>query len=393
MRTAVIVDALRTPSGRGKPGGALSSQHPVELMARVLRALVDRNDLDPALVDDVILGCLAQVDQQAVNPARNAALAAGFPVTVPGVTIDRQCGSSLQAVAFAAQGVVAGAYDVVVAGGVELMSTHPIGSAARGADPFGPSIRERFDGGLVHQGISAELICARWGLSREEVDAFAERSHRLAAAATEAGAFERELLPVPLADGRVLDRDETVRPSTTAASLAALSPAFVDDDVARRFPEIDWKITAGNSSPLTDGASAVLIMAEERAEQLGLVPRARVVAGAVVGSDPIEMLTGVVPATRKVLDRAGLSIGDVDAYEVNEAFAPVPMVWQRELGADPERLNPRGGAIALGHALGSTGTRLLGTLLGQLEATGGRYGLEAVCEGQGMANALVVERL
>jgi len=384
MSTAVIVDALRTPSGKGKPGGALSDQHPVDLLGSVLAELVSRNDLDPALVDDVIIGCLSQVGEQSVNIARNAALAAGFPDSVPGTTIDRQCGSSQQATAFAAQGVIAGAYDVVIAGGVELMSKNPIGYATLGMDNWGSSVRDRYDGGLVHQGISAELIAARWGLDREVLDEFAARSHRLAASAD----FESEIMPV----GDVVT-DETVRAGTTAESLAGLKPAFEDARYSERFPEIDWRITAGNSSPLTDGASAVLIMSEERANHLGLRPRARFLHSVVVGSDPIEMLTGVIPATRRILDKSGFGIDDFDTFEINEAFASVPLAWQAEFEVDHTRINPRGGAIALGHALGSSGTRLLTSMINQLEISGGQYGLQVMCEGAGMANATIIERM
>lgn len=384
MSTAVIVDALRTPSGRGKPGGALSNQHPVDLLAAVLNELVARNDLDPALVDDVIIGCLSQVGEQSVNIARNGALAAGFPESVPGTTIDRQCGSSQQAVAFAAQGVIAGAYDIAIAGGVELMSKNPIGYATLGLDNWGPTLRERYSDGLVGQGISAELIAARWGLERDALDEFAARSHRLAASAD----FSSEILPIG-----DLDTDETVRPGTTAESLANLKPAFESAEYSTRFPEIGWRITAGNSSPLTDGASAVLIMSEERANQLGLRPRARFHHSVVVGSDPIEMLTGIIPATRKILDRSGFGIDDFDTYEINEAFASVPLAWQHEFEVDHNRINPRGGAIALGHALGSSGTRLLTTMINHLEQTGGRYGLQVMCEGAGMANATIIERM
>jgi acetyl-CoA acyltransferase len=384
MRTAVIVDAIRTPSGRGKHGGRLAHHHPVDLLAAVLESLVARTGIDPAGIDDVIGGCLSQIGTQAVNVTRSAVLAAGFPESVPATTVDRQCGSSLQAAAFAAQGVIAGAYDVAIACGVELMSSHPINAATLGEDNLGPRVRARYPEGLVGQGVSAELIAAKWDLSREQLDAYAERSHRLAAAAD----FSREILAV---DGATVD--ETIRPATTLASLAALKPAFHDEAIGRRFPQIDWRVTAGNSSPLTDGASAVLIMSEERAAQLGLIPRARFHSFAVVGSDPLEMLMGVVPATQKVLQRASLSIDDIDTVEVNEAFASVPLAWQKELGADPERVNPRGGAIALGHALGSSGTRLLTTMLGTLEQTGGRYGLQVMCEGGGMANATIVERL
>jgi acetyl-CoA acyltransferase len=384
MTTAVIVDALRTPSGRGKPGGALSSFHPVDLLATVLRELVTRNNLDPVLIDDVIAGCLAQVGEQSVNIARNAALAAGFPVTVPGTTIDRQCGSSQQAATFAAQGVLAGSYDIVIACGVEQMSKYPINYATLGQDPWGTLVHDRFPDGLVGQGISAELIASRWKLSREELDEFAARSHRLGAAAD----FSQEILPI--GDFEV---DETLRPSTTVEGLAGLKPAFYDEEIGRRFPEIDWRITPGNSSPLTDGASAVLIMSEKKAAELGLTPRARFTNFAVVGSDPIEMLTGVIPATRRILSRSGLSIDDIDTFEVNEAFAPVVLAWQHDLGADPEKVNPRGGAIALGHALGSSGTRLLGTMVNTLEQTGGRIGLQVMCEGGGMSNATLIERI
>ncbi|MFC7885161.1 thiolase family protein [Streptomyces sp. NPDC057376] len=388
MNDAVIVDVVRTASGKGKPGGALSAVHPVDLLATVLQALVERNGLDPALVDDVIGGCVSQSDEQALNITRTAVLAAGFPESVPATTVDRQCGSSQQAAHFAAQGVLAGAYDIVIACGVESMSRVPMFSNARDADTAGAQLARRYPEGLVPQGLSAELICARWDLDREELDAFAARSHQRAAATTASGGFDGEIVPV--GEHR---SDETVRAGTTSDGLAGLKPAFAAHSTAGRFPEIDWRITPGNSSPLTDGASAALIMSSATAQRLGLRPRARFHSFAVTGSDPLLMLTGVVPATHKVLARSGLSIDDIDAYEVNEAFAPVPMVWQRELGADPEKLNPRGGAIALGHPLGASGTRLLATLVGQLEATGGRYGLQTMCEGGGMANATVIERL
>ncbi|WP_159603295.1 thiolase family protein [Agromyces humi] len=387
---AVIVDVIRTPVGRGKPGGILSGVHPVDLLAGVLDALVARNDLDPALIDDVIGGCVSQIGEQSSNITRNAVLAAGFPETVPGTTIDRQCGSSQQAATFAAQAVLAGQADIVIACGVESMSRVPLGSSAAGADPFGSRLRTRYPEGLVNQGVSAELIAAKWGFSREELDAFAARSHRLAAEAGESGAFATEVVPVPGVDALA---DETVRPGTTVESLAGLNPAFRSERLAERFPELDWRITPGNSSPLTDGASAALIMSAEAAEQLGLEPRARFRAFSVVGSDPLYMLTGVIPATERVLERAGLVHADIDAYEVNEAFASVPLAWLRETGADAAKLNPRGGAIALGHALGSSGTRLLTTLVNQLEATGGRLGLQTMCEGGGMANATIIERI
>lgn len=390
---AVIIDVVRTPSGRGKPNGALSGVHPADLLAGVLGELVSRNNLDPALVDDVIGGCVSQVGEQSFNVTRTALLSAGFPDSVPGTTIDRQCGSSQQAATFAAQGVIAGSYDVVIACGVESMSRVPLGSSLGGQDPFGSLMHERYPNGLVSQGVSAELINAKWSLDRDELDEFAARSHRLAAAAADKGDFAGELVAVAMPDGTVMSADETIRAGTTVEGLAALKPAFYTEALAERFPNLDWHITAGNSSPLTDGASAALIMSAERAAELGLTPRARFHAFAVTGSDPELMLTGVIPVTRRILARAGLSINDIGTYEVNEAFACVPLVWQRELGADLARLNPRGGAIALGHALGSSGTRLLGTLLNELEASGGRWGLQTTCEGGGMANATIIERL
>lgn len=393
--SALIIDAVRTPSGRGKLGGALSAYHPVDLSAETLRALAERTGLDRDRLDDVLLGCVGQVGTQAVNIARNAVLAAGFSERIPGATIDRQCGSSLQAVTFAAQAIAAGDADLVIAGGVEMMSRVPIAAAQRDEDPWGAGLAARFPDGLVGQGISAELVAARWGFTREELDAFSEASHRRAAAAMRDGRFDREIVPVrPPGSERLVERDETLREGTTVEQLSGLPPAFADDQVAARFSEIgDWRITPGNSSPLTDGASAALIVSEAAVANLGVSPRARVVATAVVGSDPVEMLTGVIPATRKVLDRAGLTIDQIDVAEVNEAFAPVPLAWLRDLGANPDRLNADGGAIALGHPLGATGTRILATMLGRLERTGGRYGLVAICEGQGMANAMIIERL
>ncbi|WP_036511534.1 thiolase family protein [Nocardia aobensis] len=389
MTTAVIVDAVRTPSGKGKPGGQLSDLHPAELLSAVLRGLINRTELDPALVDDIIGGCVGQAGEQALNITRSAVLGAGFPEEIPATTIDRQCGSSQQAAHFAAQGVIAGAYDIAIACGVESMSRVPMGTATLGKNAFGPGITARYPEGLVGQGISAELISARWKLDRRTLDEFSARSHARAAAAD----FSAEILPIAVGTDTRVTTDETVRPSTDVEGLARLKPSFYDEGFAERFPEIDWGITPGNSSPLTDGASAVLIMSEEKANALGLRPRARFHSFAVTGSDPLLMLTGVVPATRKVLDKAGLSLDDIDTYEVNEAFAPVPLVWQHEFGADPERLNPRGGAIALGHPLGASGTRLLTTMLNHLEQTGGRYGLQTMCEGGGMANATIIERL
>lgn len=386
MHEAVIVDVIRTPSGRGKPGGQLSDIHSVDLLAGVLEKLVQRSDLDPALIDDVIAGCVSQVGEQAYNIARNAVLAAGFPEHVPGTTVDRQCGSSQQAAMFAAHGVMTGQYDIAIACGVESMSRIPLGASNIGMDRFGTRLSARYPEGLVNQGVSAELIAQKWGFDRETLDEFSARSHRLAVEARDA--FAAEIVET---GGHTVD--ETVRESTTVEGLSGLNPAFRTDELAERFPEIDWRITPGNSSPFTDGASAALIMSAERAASLGLTPRARFHAFSVTGSDPLYMLTGIIPATEKVLERAGMSITDFDAFEVNEAFASVPLAWQKEFDTDPDKLNPRGGAIALGHPLGASGTRLLTTLVNQLEATGGRWGLQTMCEGGGMANATIIERL
>jgi acetyl-CoA acyltransferase len=395
MSTAVIVDAVRSPLGRGraprdgKPGGSLSSLHPAELLGQVMRQLVDRNGLDPETVDDVITGCVSQVGEQSGPIGRWAWLAGGLPESVPSVTVHRACGSSQQAADFAAQGVIAGVYDVVVASGVELMSRIPMGTARMGQDPFGPSVAERYAPGLVPQGISAELIAARWKFDRTVLDEFSARSHELACTTDASG----EIVPVVLRDGTVVSTDETPRPGTTVEGLSGLKPSFWSEEMAARFPEIGWHITAGNSSQLTDGAAAVLIMSEERAAQLGLTPRARFHSFGLAGDDPINMLTGPIPATEKVLKRSGLALDDIDHYEVNEAFAPVPLAWAHHFGADPARLNPRGGAIALGHPLGASGARLMTTMLNGLEATGGRYGLQTMCEAGGMANATIIERI
>ena len=390
-RTAVIVDVVRTPSGRGKPGGALSGIHPVDLAAGVLQSVLERNGLESRQIDDVLLGCVSQVGDQAMNIARQAVLAAGFDESVPATTIDRQCGSSQQAAHFAAQGVIAGAYDIVIAGGVESMSRVPLGSSRAGGSRSA-LLDERYPDGLVNQGVSAELIAQKWGLSREVLDAYSAESHRRAADAASRGLFDSQLLAVAVGDAAVTT-DETVRAGTSIDGLGGLNPSFRTDELAARFPDLDWRITPGNSSPLTDGASAALIMSEEKAIELGLTPRARFHSFAVVGDDPLFMLTGPIPATRRILERSGLTIDDLDAYEVNEAFASVPLAWAHDLRADPDKLNAWGGAIALGHALGSSGTRLLGTLLATLEATGGRYGLQTMCEGGGMANATIIERL
>jgi acetyl-CoA acyltransferase len=389
--TAVIVDAVRTASGKGKPGGAHSAVHPVDLLAQVLEALVNRSGIAHGHVDDVVAGCVQQYGEQAGNIAHTAALAAGFPEQVPGVTINRQCGSSQQAADFAAQGVIAGAYDIVIACGVESMSAVPLQSAPAGRDNLGSRVRQRYAAGLVRQGISAELVAARWGLDRADLDALAADSHQRAATARDKGWFDDQIVPIPTAAGPHVF-DETIRPETTPETLAGLPSAFFDEELAARFPEIGWHVTAGNSSPLTAGASAVLIMSEDRARALGLAPRARFRAFAVVGDDPLLMLTAPIPATRKVLDRAGLHVDDIDVFEVNEAFAPVPLAWARELGVDRERVNPWGGAIALGHPLGASGTRLLGNLVGCLEQRGGRLGLQTMCEAGGLANATIIER-
>ena len=394
-RTAVIVDAVRSPFGRGKapkdgkPGGSLSSLHPAELLGQVMRQLMDRSGIDPVLVDDVITGCVSQAGEQAGPIGRWAWLAGGLPDSVPSVAIHRACGSSQQAADFAAQGVIAGVYDIVVASGVESMSRIPMGSARLGMDPFGPSVAERYSPGLVPQGVSAELVAKRWGLDRAALDEFSVRSHELASTTN----LSDEIVPVVLPDGTTVGADETPRPGTTAERLAQLKPSFYSDEMAERFPEVGWHVTAGNSSQLCDGAAAVLIMSEERAAQLGLRPRARFHSFSLAGDDPISMLTAPIPATEKVLKRSGLALDEIDHYEVNEAFASVPLAWQQHFAADQARLNPRGGAIALGHPLGASGARLLTTMLNGLEATGGRYGLQTMCEAGGMANATIIERL
>jgi acetyl-CoA acyltransferase len=389
---AVIVGAVRSPVGRGKATGALASVHPADLLAQVFRALIGRTGIDPAEVDDVLVGCVGQNGEQSATVGRQAWLAAGYPVEVPSVTIERKCGSGQQAVDFAVQGVLAGAYDIAIAAGVESMSRVPMGSARMGADPFGNGVRARF-GELVPQGVSAELVAQRWSLSREQLDEYSAGSHERAAAAAGDGCFLDEIVPIQVPGGAMVTADETIRPATTAAALAALRPAFGSDPYPQRFPEIDWKITAGNSSQISDGASALLIMSARRAAQHGLRPRARLVASALAGDDPLLMLTGPIPASRKVLSKASLGAGAMDAVEVNEAFAPVPLAWNAEFRIDPARLNPRGGAIALGHPLGASGCRLMTTLIHHLEQTGGRYGLQTMCEAGGMANAAILERL
>jgi len=391
MTSAVIVDAVRTPGGRRN--GKLRGWHAVDLAAEPLKALVQRNDLDPALVDDVVVGCVMQVGEQALNIGRNAVLAAGFPESVPATTLDRQCGSSQQALHFAAQGVIAGAYDVVIAAGIEHMTHTPMGSSVVRdlGFPFGPTMMSRYAerGGLVSQGISAEMIADQWNLSREELDAFGAKSQQLAAKATAEGRFDKEIVALSVKDdeGQVTDEtiavDEGIRPDTTVEVLANLKPAF----------KPDGKVTAGNSSQITDGASAVLIMSEEKASALGLTPLARFHTFALAGVDPVTMLTGPIPATRSILERSKLTMEDIDLVEINEAFASVVLAWEKELHPDMAKVNVNGGAIALGHPLGASGAKLMATLVYELERTGGRYGLQTMCEGGGMANATIIERL
>ncbi|MGV0677487.1 thiolase family protein [Mycolicibacterium fortuitum] len=388
-RDAVIVGAVRTPIGKGKANGALHGVLPADLLAHSLRELITRTGVDPVLVDDVIAGAVTQVGDQAVNIARNALLGAGFPESVPGTTVDRQCGSSQQAISFAAQGVLAGAYDIVIAAGVESMSRVPMGSSVLpGSDPFGLDMAARYPEGLVPQGISAELIAAKWGFSRAQLDEFSAGSHEKAARATKDGLFDAELAPIA-----GLSTDEIIRPGTTMDTLAGLKPAFYNEAYAARFPQINWEITPGNSSPLSDGSAAVMITSGATARRLGLSPLARIHTTTVVGSDPLYMLTGVIPATEKVLARAGLTLADIDLFEVNEAFAPVVLAWARDIGADLGKTNVNGGAIAIGHPLGASGARIMTTLVNALQQRGGRYGLQTMCEGGGMANATIIERL
>jgi acetyl-CoA acyltransferase len=389
MRDAVIVGAVRTPVGRRK--GALAGTHPVDLSAVVLRALADRTGIDPALVEDVVWGCVSQVGDQSWNVARNAVLAAGWPESVPGTTLDRQCGSSQQAVHFAAAAVVSGQCDVVVAGGVESMTRVPMGSSVGQGSPFPASILERYAGreGVIdgplpfNQGAGAELIARRWGFSRAQLDEFALASHEKAAKAQDAGEFDGEIVPVAVGDGELFTADEGIRRDTSLARLAELPTPFRPDGV----------VTAGSASQISDGAAALLVTTSERAAELGLTPLARVYATALAADDPVLMLTAPMPATARVLDKAGLTVGDVGWFEVNEAFAPVPLAWLAETGADASRLNPRGGAIALGHPLGGSGARLMITMLSGMRATGARFGLQTMCEGGGMANATLLELL
>ncbi len=383
MREAFLLDAARTPTG--KRGKSLSVVHPVDLLAHMLTTLVQRHQIDPSRVDDVLIGCVAQAGEQSANIARNAWLSAGMPETVPGTTIDRQCGSSLQSVHFAAQGVMSGAYDLVIAGGVEVMSRVPMWAAFQGGPgtPLTESIANRYNiTRWFDQAHGAELIAQRWNITRADLDHLSLESHRRAAAARAAGRFRAEIVPVPI-DGAVFDADEGIRADTSLEKLATLPPAFPDLEL----------ITAGNSSQISDGASVTLIASREMADALGVRPRARFVSFAVVGVDPVTMLTGPIPVTRKILQRSGLRVEDIDLFEVNEAFASIVLSWHKEIGAPWDKVNVNGSAIALGHPLGATGTRLLTTLLHELERCDGRYGLIAICEGGGMANATIIERV
>ena len=398
MPTAVIIDGVRTPVGKGRAGGALSGVHPVDLLAQTLRGLIARTELEPELIDDVIGGCVDQVGEQALNITRWGVLGAGLPEGLPATTVDRQCGSSQQAVHFAAQGIMSGAYEVVIACGIESMSRVPMGSnVVPGSDPFGSLVAARYPQGLVPQGISAELIAQRWCLSRSELDEFAVESHRKAAAAQSQGLFGAEIVPIetstPEGGVQLMRHDETIRPSTTVEILAGLPPAFYSPEMADRFPELNWEVTAGNSSPINDGASALLLVSEERARSLGLRPRARVHALAVAANDPILMLTAIIPATEKVVRSAGLTLDEIDLFEVNEAFSSVVLAWERTTEVDPKKVNVHGGAIALGHPLGASGARIMTTMLNAMEVREARWALQTMCEAGGLANATILERL
>lgn len=378
MRNAVIVEAIRSPFG--KRNGGLREKHPVDLSADVLNALLTRTGLSADLIDDVIWGCVTQLGDQSSNIARFAALAAGWPEQIPGVTINRACGSSQQALDFAAAGVMTGHYDVVVAGGVEVMSRVPLGAAREMGFPYGPRVMARYNDFSFNQGLSAEAIAQKWGMSRTQLDEFAARSHENAARAIDSGAFEAQIVPIETPDGTVTI-DEGIRRQTSLETLAKLKPSFKEDGL----------IHAGNSSQISDGASALLVMTDGRARELGLTPLVRYHSGAVVGEDPVLMLTGPIPATHRLLARAGVSIHDIGVYEVNEAFAPVPLAWLAETGADPDKLNPLGGAIALGHPLGASGAGLMTRMIHHMRDLDIRYGLQTMCEGGGTANATLVE--
>ena len=392
MNHAVIVEAIRSPMGRAKPDGSLAEVHPVDLLSQVLEQLIRKTGIDPGSVDDVICGCVSQAGEQAGTPGRLAWLAAGLPLHVPSTTIDRKCGSSQQAVHFAAQAIMSGAQDIVIACGVESMSRVPMGSSRMGKNTTGARFDARYAPGLVGQGVSADLVAAKWGLTRADLDAYAARSHERAHAAQSSGGFTREIVGIDTPNGHVI-ADETIRPGTTPDKLAGLKAVFENEELSARFPHIHWSTTAGNASQMTDGASAMLIMSEQRATQLGLRPRARFVAFDVVGDDPLYMLSAPIPATQRVLAKARMQLDAIDHYEINEAFASVPLAWQKEMKADGARLNPRGGAIALGHPLGASGIRLMTTMLHAMEDSGQRYGLQSMCEAGGMANATIIERL
>ncbi|SDN32004.1 thiolase family protein [Bacillus sp. OK048] len=382
MREVVIVEGVRTPVGRRK--GLLGSVRPDELAASVLKELVNRAGISPGIVQDVIMGCVSQVEEQAINIARSAALMADFPIHVPGTTLDRQCGSGQQAIHFASQAILSGDMDIVIAGGVESMTRIPLGSTRKQTD-WSESLTSKYE--IIHQGLSAERIADQWGFTRSQLDEFSIESHNRAIKAQEEGRFDREIMPleVTLEDGSkvVVKHDEGPRKGSSIEKLATLKTVFKEDG----------KIHAGNASQMSDGAAAVLLMSREKAEELGLKPRFRIIARSVTGSDPTLMLTGPIEATKQVLAKAGLTIEDMDTYEVNEAFAPVPMCWLEEINADPKKLNPNGGAIALGHPLGATGAKLMISMMHELERTGGRYGLQAICEGGGMANGTIIERI
>lgn len=388
---AVIVASGRSPMGKGKSGGALSEIHAVDLLSQVLTGLINKSGIDPGDVEDVLMGCVSQVGEQSGTPGRQAWLAAGYPQHVPSTTIERKCGSGQQALDFAIQGVMAGAYEVAIAGGIESMSRMPMGSNRMGMDPQGPTVRQRFPE-LTSQGVAAELVAQKWNISREQLDDYAARSHARAGITADAGGFDQEIIPILSPQG-LITHDESIRRGTTAEKLAGLQPAFASDENRLLWPDIDWKVTAGNSSQITDGAAALLVMSERRAREYGLRPRARIIASVVVGDDPVLMLTGPIPATHRVLKKAGLTIDQMDAVEVNEAFASVPLAWLAEFPVSDNTLNPVGGAIALGHPLGASGARITTSLLHHLEATGGRYGLQTMCEAGGMANAMIIERL
>lgn len=392
MKEVVIVDAARTPIGRAKADSVFASLHPADLLAQLLYAIVKRNGIDPAEIDDVITGCVSQVGEQSATPGRVAWLAAGFPEHVPSTTIDRKCGSSQQAVQFAAQAIMSGMADMILACGIESMSRVPMGSARLNANPYSPQFEKRYPEGLVSQGVAANLVAQQWRLSREDLDRYALRSADLALHAQQQGLFKREIVPIQV-NGQWVDQDETIRSSTTYEGLSQLKAVFKTPELQQRFPELDWVTTAGNASQMSDGAAALLLMSREKAEALGLRPRARFAGFDVCGADPFMMLTAPMPSTQRLLKKTGIGIDAIDHFEVNEAFAAVPLAWQKVIGAPLEKLNPRGGAIALGHPLGASGARLMVSLLHALEDNNQRMGLQTMCEAGGMANSTLLERL